>query len=160
MLGFRSEAYTIVSMVLCLLMLAGSVTGRLSKPKFADRLDRARWIAANAPAQAVFAEGNCGILGYISQHSFINLDGLSNSFSYERAIRDDRVAEWLTEAGLNAVALPATASPESLTDGSYRKRIAVRGETERTVSLILRRWDDRKPSGEYVLWRVVRIEDN
>jgi hypothetical protein len=68
--------------------------------------------------------------------------------------------EWLTKAGLNAVALSATVSPESLADGSYRTRIAVRGVTQRTVSLILRRWDDRKPSGEYVLCRVVRIEDN
>jgi hypothetical protein len=156
--GFRSKSFAGLAILICVMILTGSISRRFSKPLFADRMDRARWIAANAPAQAVFAEANCGILGYTSGHSFIDLDGLTNSFSYERAIRDDQLAEWLTKAGLNAVALPATSVLETLTDGSRRMRLVIRGATERTIYLILRRWDDDKPSGEYVLWRVVRIE--
>jgi len=95
-LGFSSPVYSVLVLVICLSILAVSVSRRLSKPGFAERMDRARWIAANAPAEAVFAEANCGILGYMSEHSFIDLDGLTNSFSYERAIRDDKLKEWLT----------------------------------------------------------------
>lgn len=159
--GIRSSALAGIVMGCGLIVLTGSISARLSQPKFAERMDRARWIAANAPAQAIFAEGNCGILGYLSQHSFINLDGLTNSFSYEQAIRDNKVADWLKVAGLNAVALPANAAPEPLADGSYRMRLVVSGVSRRTIRLELCRWDEGEPGtpGNYLLWRVISIED-
>ena len=159
--GIRSTVLGGLVMGCGLIVLASSFSARLSPPKFAPRMDRAHWIAANAPAQAVFAEGNCGILGHFSQRPFINLDGLANSFSYEQSIRDDRVADWLRAAGFNAVALPANTALEPLADGSYRMRLVVSGVTRRTIRLALRRWDEgeRGAPGSYIVWRVIRIED-
>jgi len=157
--GWRPWVVNCAALGFCLLLLAISIAGRLSTPQFASRFDRAKWIDAHAPAEAVFAEGNCGILGYFSQRSFIDLDGVSNSFDYEQAIRDDRVAEWLARSGLNAAALRKTERLDSASDGTVRRKLTVRGKAERQICLTLTKWNPQTEDDNYILWRVVRIDD-
>jgi hypothetical protein len=144
---------------ICLLLLTVSVAGRLATPQFATRFDRAKWIEAHAPADAIFAAGNCGILGYFSRRSFVDLDGLSNSFAYEQAIRDDRVASWLTNTGFNAAALSTTEDLKSAPDGTIRRSILVRGSVDRQLCLTLKAWEPKVIDERYTLWRVIRIEN-
>jgi len=148
------------ALLACGAILAFSIRGRFSEPQFASRWDRAKWIAAHAPPEAIFAEGNCGILGYISEHSFINLDGLTNSFSYQKAVRENQVASWLKEAGVNAAARPASETMEPLNDGLYRKVVFARADVQRQILLTLGPWDSSKPDSEYRLWRILNIDSH
>ena len=156
--GWSPRIVEAMALGCCLVVLTTSAAGRLSTPQFAARFDRARWIDTHTPPEAIFAAGNCGILGYFSRRSFIDLDGLSNSFAYEQAIRDNRVAEWLTTAGLNAAVFPQAEKLESAPEGTARRRVRVRGRMEREFCLVLKPWEPKTADDDYVLWRVVRIE--
>jgi hypothetical protein len=156
--GCRPLVVNGMTLGICLLLLAVSVAGRLSTPQFATRFDRAKWIDTHAPADAIFAAGNCGILGYFSRRPFVDLDGLSNSFAYERAIHDDRVAGWLEATGFNAAVLSPRESLEVAPDGTVRKRLLVRGSVDRRLCLSLKPWEPKVADEDYILWRVIRIE--
>lgn len=55
---------------------------------YAARYNAALWIAENSPPEAVFASWNAGQLGFFSNRTFINLDGVINSVDYyERVLR-------------------------------------------------------------------------
>jgi hypothetical protein len=58
-------------------------------PLFGATHQAARHIADNAPADAVFASWNAGLLGYFADRTLINLDGLVNTPSYARDLRSD-----------------------------------------------------------------------
>ena len=49
---------------------------------YAARYDAALWIAENSPPDTVFASWNAGQLGFFSNRTFINLDGLINNVDY------------------------------------------------------------------------------
>jgi hypothetical protein len=52
------------------------------------RYNAALWIAENSPPDTVFASWNAGQLGFFSNRTFINLDGVINSVDYyERVLR-------------------------------------------------------------------------
>jgi hypothetical protein len=87
-----------------LLMLAAAVylfarsIGFVSE-LYASRYEAAQWIAANSPPDTVFAAWNTGQLGYFSNRTFINLDGVINSVDYyERVLRGSvPLADYLAE---------------------------------------------------------------
>jgi hypothetical protein len=55
---------------------------------YAARYNAARWIADNSPPDTVFASWNAGQLGFFSNRTFINLDGVINNVDYyERVLR-------------------------------------------------------------------------
>ena len=55
---------------------------------YAARYDAALWIAENSPPDTVFAAWNAGQLGFFSNRTFINLDGLINNVDYyERVLQ-------------------------------------------------------------------------
>jgi hypothetical protein len=55
---------------------------------YVARYDAALWIAENFPPDAVFAAWNTGQLGFFSNRTFINLDGVINNVDYyERVLR-------------------------------------------------------------------------
>jgi hypothetical protein len=55
---------------------------------YAARYDAALWIAENSPPDTIFAAWNTGQLGYFSNRTFINLDGVINNVDYyERVLR-------------------------------------------------------------------------
>lgn len=142
----------------CFVLLAVSIAGRVGEPQFASRFDRAKWIGANAPANAVFAAGNCGGLGYLSGHSFVNLDGLTNGFAFEQAIRDDRVAEWLRGAGVNYATRVKTSPIESPGSDVVKTRFVVRGNVTRSVCLTLEPLSPQVSNDKFELLKVTEIE--
>ena len=55
---------------------------------FTTRYNAALWIAENFPPDTIFASWNTGQLGFFSDRTFINLDGLINNVDYyERVLR-------------------------------------------------------------------------
>jgi hypothetical protein len=66
---------------------------------YAARYDAARWIAANYSPHIIFAAWNAGQLGYFSDRTFINLDGVINSADYYRRVLRGSVplADYLAE---------------------------------------------------------------
>ncbi|MFC1668264.1 hypothetical protein ACFL1T_02620 [Chlamydiota bacterium] len=50
------------------------------------------WVKNNTPKGAIFATTDCGIFGYFSERSVIELDGVANNFEYQ---------EWFLKKGLN-----------------------------------------------------------
>ena len=66
---------------------------------YAARYDAAQWIAENSPPDTIFASWNAGQLGYFSNRTVINLDGLINNVDYyERVLRGAvPLADYLVE---------------------------------------------------------------
>ena len=66
---------------------------------YAARYDAALWIAENSPPDTVFASWNAGQLGFFSNRTFINLDGLINNVDYyERVLKGSvPLADYLVE---------------------------------------------------------------
>lgn len=63
--------------------------------------DAACWVRENTPSDAVFAMSDCGVFGYFSLRSTINLDGLVNNEEYQRVLSDGRLGEYLTANGVD-----------------------------------------------------------
>ena len=133
-----------------LLLLAVAARGKLQETGFQEKIERAQWLSAHAPEDAVFAEGDCGILGYLSGRPFINLDGLTNTPDFLDAVDDGTLAPWLVSSGLNAIALPS-GSPESSAVLVARGR--KRGQKVR-LSPALSPWDPPVRDERYTLWRI------
>jgi hypothetical protein len=75
----------------------------------------ALWAAENTPEDAVFAMRDCGIFGYFSERSCINLDGLVNDYRYQREVSAGRLVEYLESEGVDYVvhhALPTAVEDE------------------------------------------------
>jgi hypothetical protein len=66
---------------------------------YATRYNTALWIAENFPSDTVFASWNTGQLGFFSNRTFINLDGVINNVDYyERVLRGSvPLADYLAE---------------------------------------------------------------
>jgi hypothetical protein len=75
----------------CLVIVSGimfSVRSEARNPLYAARYQAARWMAANLPPDAVCASWNAGQIGFFSERTVINLDGLINGVDYyNRVIR-------------------------------------------------------------------------
>jgi hypothetical protein len=68
----------IVSVAVYLFARSINFTSKL----YAARYDAALWIAENSPPETVFAAWNAGQLGFFSDRTVINLDGLINNVDY------------------------------------------------------------------------------
>jgi hypothetical protein len=66
---------------------------------YVTRYNAALWIAENSPPDTVFASWNAGQLGFFSDRTFINLDGVINNVDYyERVLRGPvPLADYLVE---------------------------------------------------------------
>jgi hypothetical protein len=53
---------------------------------YTARYQAAEWIAQNSPPNAIFASWNSGQLGYFSNRTFINLDGVINNLDYYQRV--------------------------------------------------------------------------
>ena len=69
------------------------------------RYDAALWIAENSPSDTVFAAWNAGQLGFFSNRTFINLDGLINNVDYyERVLQGSTsLTDYLIENKVNYI---------------------------------------------------------
>jgi hypothetical protein len=149
------------ALAFCLVVFGMTLRSKLIEPKrHLELYDRAVWIARFAPPEAVFAEPDCGMLGYFSRHPFMNTDGLSNSFEFQEALADDRLPQWFAEKGLNAMALPAAQSPWRAADGSLGYRLktdpGLHGEV-RKLTAVLTAWPTPGAEPSHRLWRVVDV---
>ena len=66
---------------------------------YSARYNAAMWITENFPPDTIFASWNTGQLGYFSDRTFINLDGVINNVDYyERVLRGSvPLADYLVE---------------------------------------------------------------
>jgi hypothetical protein len=66
---------------------------------YTARYETALWIAENSQTDTIFASWNTGQLGFFSNRSFINLDGVINNVNYyERVLQGSTsIAEYLAE---------------------------------------------------------------
>jgi hypothetical protein len=72
---------------------------------YAARYHAALWIAENSPPEAVFASWNAGQLGFFSNRTFINLDGVINHVDYYERVLHGSVplADYLVENQVNYI---------------------------------------------------------
>ena len=72
---------------------------------YVARYNAALWIAENSPPNTVFASWNAGQLGFFSNRTFINLDGLINNVDYyERVLRGSTsLADYLDENNVDFI---------------------------------------------------------
>jgi hypothetical protein len=83
---WASVGLSVLIFAVAIYMFARSInfTSRL----YAARYGAALWIAENSPPDTVFASWNAGQLGYFSNRTFINLDGVINNVDYyERVLQ-------------------------------------------------------------------------
>lgn len=78
---------------------------------FVSAYDKAKELARLPQGSVTFASGDCGILGTVSRQHCFNTDGLTNSFEYQSALSEDRLATWFREKGLNAFFTNASVEP-------------------------------------------------
>jgi len=71
---------SLVIFAVAIYMFARSIN--FTSQLYATRYNAALWIAENSPPDTVFAAWNAGQLGYFSNRTFINLDGLINNIDY------------------------------------------------------------------------------
>jgi hypothetical protein len=77
---------------------------------YAARYNAALWISENSPPDTVFASWNAGQLGFFSNRTFINLDGLINNVDYyERVLHGSTsLTDYLVENKVNFIVDYAT----------------------------------------------------
>ncbi len=151
------------AVLLCLLMLAGTLRPRLSQDSiFVPRYRMAAWIRTFTPPNVVLAEPDAGILGFLSERPILNIDGLTNSFAFQDAIHGDTLPQWFAQAGLNGMVLKADRWPKKAADGTYHEAVTVwkgmRGDL-RQVYAVLEPWEGAPRKGAFRLWRVLRVEN-
>ena len=103
-----------VSIVICavaLYMFSSSIN--FTSELYAARYNAARWIADNYPPDTVFAAWNTGQLGFFSNRTFINLDGVINNVDYyERVLLGSvPLADYLLENNVDFIVDYATYHP-------------------------------------------------
>lgn len=73
-----------------------------NRSEFIAAYDNALALAELPENEYTFADSDCGILGFFSRQRWLNMDGLTLDFSFQQALRDDTLPQWLREHGLNA----------------------------------------------------------
>jgi hypothetical protein len=88
---------SLVIFAVAIYMFARSIN--FTSELYVTRYNAALWIAKNSPPDAVFASWNAGQLGYFSNRTVINLDGVINNVDYyERVLRGSvPLADYLSE---------------------------------------------------------------
>ena len=94
-------------------------------PILAAKYRAARWVTQHTDRNTVLASWNAGVLGYFSDRTLINLDGLVNSIEYARSLRSpefrtvdylhandvDYVIDWSIPANVQPALQPVTSFP-------------------------------------------------
>jgi hypothetical protein len=79
-------SFSLVIFAVALYMFTRSIN--FTSELYVARYGAALWIAENSPPDTIFAAWNAGQLGFFSNRTFINLDGLINSVDYyERVLQ-------------------------------------------------------------------------
>ena len=96
-LKWAPVGFSVVIFAVALYMFARNIN--FTSKLYAARYNAALWIAENSPPDAVFASWNAGQLGFFSNRTFINLDGLINNVDYYERVLHGSVplADYLAE---------------------------------------------------------------
>ena len=85
-LKWAPVGFSLLLFTVALYMFARSIN--FTSKLYTARYNAALWIAENSPPDTIFASWNTGQLGYFSNRTFINLDGVINNVDYyERVLR-------------------------------------------------------------------------
>jgi hypothetical protein len=85
-LKWAPVGFSLLIFTVALYMFARSIN--FTSKLYTARYNAALWIAENSPLDTIFASWNTGQLGYFSNRTFINLDGVINNVDYyERVLR-------------------------------------------------------------------------
>ena len=108
-------------------------TERVTPGKVDVWIEAAAWVRGHTPADArIFMIDGSGQMGYWSQRSLINGDGLINSWDYYDAVNSGTVAAWLTK---NHVGYFVTDRPQvTVTDGVVSENIQMRNSPTTRVT--------------------------
>jgi hypothetical protein len=95
--------FSLVIFAVAIYMFSRSIN--FTSKLYAARYNAAQWIAENSSPETVFASWNAGELGYFSNRTFINLDGLINNVDYyERVLRGSTpLTEYLLENNVDFI---------------------------------------------------------
>lgn len=119
--------------------------------KFAFYHDRSMMLAEYPQDMFTFAASDVGVLGYFSRQQWINLDGLTAGTGFHASLRDNRFAEYLRNAGLNAVIdVNQAPFPERLSLQSWTGLDGI----SRSVHVTVTPWFELN---EY--WMIMRIDE-
>jgi hypothetical protein len=77
-------SFTLFIFTIAIYMFARSIN--FSSKLYVARYDAALWIAENYPPDTIFAAWNTGQLGFFSNRTFINLDGVINNVDYYKRV--------------------------------------------------------------------------
>jgi hypothetical protein len=96
-LNWAPVGFSFVIFAVAIYMFARSIN--FTSTLYAARYDAALWIAENSRPDTVFASWNAGQLGFFSNRTFINLDGLINNVDYYERVLHGSVplADYLVE---------------------------------------------------------------
>lgn len=102
-LKWAPVGFSVVIFAVALYMFARSIN--FTSKLYAARYNAALWIAENSPPDTVFAAWNAGQLGFFSNRTFINLDGLINNVDYyERVLQGSTpLADYLVENNVDFI---------------------------------------------------------
>jgi hypothetical protein len=107
-LRWTPVGFSLVIFAVAIYMFARSInfTSRL----YATRYNAALWISENSPPDTVFAAWNAGQLGFFSNRTFINLDGVINNVDYYQRVLHGSVSltDYLAENQVDFVVDYAT----------------------------------------------------
>jgi len=94
---------SLVIFAVAIYMFARSIN--FTSKLYVARYNAALWIAENSPPGTVFASWNAGQLGFFSNRTFINLDGLINNVDYyERVLSGSTpLADYLVENNVDFI---------------------------------------------------------
>jgi hypothetical protein len=83
-LKWMPVGFGLLIFAISLYMFARSI--HFASELYTTRYHVAKWLAQNSPPDTIFASWNAGQLGYFSDRTFINLDGVINNVDYYRRV--------------------------------------------------------------------------
>jgi len=155
--GISRRALTRVGLVACVALVVLSVRSKITQPSgFLGAYDQATTLASFREDSLVLGASDCGILGYFSHQRVINMDGLTNSWDFQQALAEHRLAPWLTDRGLNTYVTHATIDR----DGAVLHARAGLSSPSQTLHLQVEPISSvsAPATGEIAVWRVTMIE--
>ncbi|MEW5801269.1 MAG: hypothetical protein AB1847_04095 [bacterium] len=95
----------------------------------------ALWAKQNIPKGAVFATTDCGVFGYFSERSVIELDGIVNNFEYQEWLLKRGLKDYLFHKGVNYIRDYASLAPEKYNQFQYTIRSKIDRDFYSSISL-------------------------
>jgi hypothetical protein len=102
---------------------------------YVARYDAALWIAENFPSDVIFASWNSGQLGFFSNRTFINLDGVINNVDYYERVLNGSVSltDYLSENRVDYIV--DYDSYDSIPDFPVVRSFPIDDESDRSIQI-------------------------